>query len=191
MSERDMLIERLEKKLIEKEREVMELRRMLSEKTNFDENLKQSIIDEIKKELQEGVEHTNLTERISDIESKIVELRRAVESLMGEVVYLKNELRELSGKNDAEKMRQKDREQVELEERFILETPQSRTDDTLIIPDREQFSSEFMLEGKSKKEQVKEPKSKIRNEKSETASRRRGEKSEHSKIGEDDLIICD
>lgn len=110
---------------------------------------------------------------------------------MGEVVYLKNELRELSGKNDAEKMRQKDREQVELEERFILETPQSRTDDTLIIPDREQFSSEFMLEGKSKKEQVKEPKSKIRNEKSETASRRRGEKSEHSKIGEDDLIICD
>jgi hypothetical protein len=177
--------------LIEKEREVMELRRMLSEKTNFDENLKQSIIDEIKKELQEGVEHTNLTERISDIESKIVELRRAVESLMGEVVYLKNELRELSGKNDAEKMRQKDREQVELEERFILETPQSQADDTLIIPDREQFSSEFMLEGKSKKEQVKGPKSKIRNEKSETASRRKGEKSEHSKIGEDDLIICD
>jgi len=88
MSERDVLIERLERLLSEKDREIAELRKMLSDKDKF-ENIKNRIIYEIKRELS-----TNLdSQKILELESKIVELKRAVESLMNEVMYIKNELR--------------------------------------------------------------------------------------------------
>ncbi len=82
--ERDIILERLEKKLAEKEKEVEELKKMLS--VNKIEELKREIVKEIKNELKE-------------IEAKLTELSKTVETLMSEVLYLKSELKK-SGKRD-------------------------------------------------------------------------------------------
>ncbi len=68
---RDFIIERLERKLIEKEKEVEELRKML-----------------------EG----SGTEKIVEIETTVTELRKAIESILSEIAYIKSELKELREK---------------------------------------------------------------------------------------------
>lgn len=80
MSDRDILLERLERKLFEKEREVQELRRMLDGEI---EKLKREIIQEITEELR----------KVRDVEAKVVELSKAVDTLMKEVLYLKSEVK--------------------------------------------------------------------------------------------------
>lgn len=79
MSDRDLIIERLEKKLAEKEKELRELRRVAG--MNLEE-LKAEIIREISGEF----------ERIKTLEAKVAELNKTVESLMNEVLYLKAEI---------------------------------------------------------------------------------------------------
>ncbi len=79
MSERDLIIERLERKLAEKEKELRELRRVAN--MNIEE-LKEEIIREISSELG----------RIKMLEAKVAELNKTVESLMNEVLYLKTEI---------------------------------------------------------------------------------------------------
>jgi len=81
--ERDILLERLERKLAEKEKEVEELRRMLSSKS-FEE-LKREISEELKKELK-------------TIEAKVLEISKTVETLMSEVLYIKSELKKYEKK---------------------------------------------------------------------------------------------
>ncbi len=68
---RDFIIERLERKLIEKEKEVKELKKMLEESG---------------------------TEKIVEIETTVAELRKAIESILSEIAYIKSELKELREK---------------------------------------------------------------------------------------------
>ncbi|AIY90514.1 hypothetical protein [Geoglobus acetivorans] len=79
MNERDLIIERLEKKLAEKEKEIKELKRVAGMNV---EELKSEIISEIRKEL----------EKVRVLEAKVSELNKTVESLMDEILYLKSEL---------------------------------------------------------------------------------------------------
>lgn len=84
MPERDILLERLEKKLSQKEKEVEELRRM----TTFNDSKVEEIKNEVLKELQD--EQSN--KKIRELEAKIVELNKTVQSLTSDVLYLKDEL---------------------------------------------------------------------------------------------------
>ncbi len=76
--ERDILLERLEKKLAEKEKELEELRKMVSS----------NAIEEIKREIMKEME-----ERYRNLEAKLKELSKTVENLMSDVFYLKSELK--------------------------------------------------------------------------------------------------
>ncbi len=131
MSERDLLIERLERKLAEKERELLELRRMMSGRDDI-EKLKAEIISQIRSELP--------NEKLAELESKVVELRRAIESIITEIAYLKGELKSLTEK-DAQKdipVRKEDKE-VESEEDVTYITPEpekvENDDDDILICD--------------------------------------------------------
>ncbi|WP_456477573.1 hypothetical protein [Geoglobus ahangari] len=79
MSDRDLIIERLEKKLAEKEKEIRELRKVAGMSI---EELKSEIIREISEELG----------KLKALEGKVAELNKTVESLMNEVLYLKAEI---------------------------------------------------------------------------------------------------
>jgi len=68
----------LEKKLAEKERELEELRKMLS--SNAKEELKREILKEVE-------------ERLKEIESRVVELSKTVENILSDILYLKSELK--------------------------------------------------------------------------------------------------
>jgi chromosome segregation ATPase len=76
--ERDILLERLEKKLAEKEKEVEELRKMLS--SSMLEEIKNEIREEFKKELK-------------TIEAKLAELSKSIDALMNEILFIKSELK--------------------------------------------------------------------------------------------------
>jgi len=84
MSERDILLERLEKKLSQKEKEVEELRMMMSFSEHKVAEIKKEIIEELRAELG--------SRKIKELEAKVVELSKTVESLTSDVVYLKEEL---------------------------------------------------------------------------------------------------
>ena len=105
MSERDLLIERLEKKLAEKERELAELKKMTYSREDF-ERIKEEIISQIRAEIPDA------SQKISELESKIVELRRAVESVINEVAYIKGEIKSLIEKEESA-------EKVQTEERVV------------------------------------------------------------------------
>ncbi|MFW6127730.1 MAG: hypothetical protein ACOC6M_00965 [Halobacteriota archaeon] len=84
MPERDILLERLEKKLSQKEKEVEELRRM----TTFND----SKVEEIKNELRNEIQNELGNKKIRDLEAKVIELNKTVQSLTSDVLYLKEEL---------------------------------------------------------------------------------------------------
>jgi multidrug resistance efflux pump len=88
MPERDILLERLERKLAEKEREVEELRKMSS----FDEQkitqIKSELLNELRDELSD-------LKKVKELEAKVIELSKSIESLTSEVLYLKAELKRL------------------------------------------------------------------------------------------------
>ncbi len=79
MSERDLIIERLERKLAEKERELKELRRVAGMNA---EEIKREILQSIKVDL----------EKIEVLEARVAELNKTVQSLLDEVLYLKANL---------------------------------------------------------------------------------------------------
>lgn len=91
MSERDILLDRLERKLAEKEKEVEELKRMLSFNEQKFLQFKQEIIEELRKEILES-------KRLKDLESKVVELSKTVDSLTNELLYIKSELKKEEAK---------------------------------------------------------------------------------------------
>ena len=104
--ERDILLERLERKLAEKEKEVEELRRMLNE-GNLEEKIeeikteiKNELLNEILIELKKDLVDLN---KVKDLEAKVVELSKTVQSLMSELLYLKAELRTEVKKPESEK----------------------------------------------------------------------------------------
>ncbi len=76
MIDRDFIIERLEKKIVEKDKEIRELRKMV--------------------EIAES-------KSIAELESKIAELRKAVESVVSELTFLKSEVKELREKVELRK----------------------------------------------------------------------------------------
>lgn len=76
MTDRDLIIERLESKLAEKEKEIKELRKVAS--MSVDE-IKEAVLSEIKGELDR-------------LKAKVTELNKTVESLMDEVLFLKSEV---------------------------------------------------------------------------------------------------
>lgn len=90
MSERDILLERLERKLAEKEKEVEELRKMLSINEEKIAEIKNELLNELLIELKKDLSDLN---KVKELEAKVVELSKTVESLMSEVLYLKAELR--------------------------------------------------------------------------------------------------
>ncbi len=81
MSERDIIIERLERKLVEKEKKIEELKKIAEMNV---EELKSEIFKEISKGFEEKFE------KLKNFESKVVELSKTVESLMDEILYLKS-----------------------------------------------------------------------------------------------------
>jgi len=81
MSERDIIIERLERKLVEKEKKIEELKKIAEMNV---EELKSEILREISRGFEEEFE------KLKNFESKVVELSKTVESLMDEVLYLKS-----------------------------------------------------------------------------------------------------
>ncbi len=110
--ERDILLERLEKKLAEKERELEELRKMLSSSTI--EQLKREIV----KELEEKYNLKNL-------EARIIELSKAVENIMSDILYIKSELRDSQSKKRElveikEPEESEDKKEEEQEEELII-----------------------------------------------------------------------
>lgn len=109
-------MERLEKKLAEKEKELEELRKMLS--SNTIEELKKEII----RELEEKYDLKNL-------EAKIIELSKAIENIMSDILYIKSELR-LSSQS-------KKRDLVEIKEPEEAEEKEENKEDEseLIIVD--------------------------------------------------------
>jgi len=84
MSERDILLERLEKKLSQKEKELEELRMMMSFGEHKAAEMKKEILEELRLELGSS--------KIKELEAKVVELKKTVESLTKDVLYLKEEL---------------------------------------------------------------------------------------------------
>ncbi len=78
--ERDILLERLEKKLAEKEKELEELRKMLSSKT----------IEELKKEIIRELEEKY---NLKSLEAKLIELSKAIENIMSDILYIKSVLK--------------------------------------------------------------------------------------------------
>ena len=103
--ERDILLERLEKKLAEKEKELEELRKMLS--SNTIEELKREII----KELEEKY-------NLKSLEAKIVELSKAIENIMSDILYIKSELRSSqSKKRDLVEIKEPEKSEEEAEEK--------------------------------------------------------------------------
>ncbi len=107
MVESDILVERLEKKLIEKDKEIAELKRMLSAKESEIEEIKKNVAEKVRSELASELE------KIKELESKIIELNKIVESLTSEILYLKAELKkpetkfEISEPRREEKRREK------------------------------------------------------------------------------------
>lgn len=99
--ERDILLERLEKKLAEKEKEVEELRKMLSSKTL--EELKNELREEFKKE-------------IKAIEAKIAEISKSVDALMNEILFIKSELKAQERKTEIVEIGYKEEKLEEVKE---------------------------------------------------------------------------
>ncbi len=79
MSERDLIIERLERKLAEKEKELKELRRVAGMNA---EEIKRDVLNSLRAEL----------EKIERLEARVAELNKTVQSLLDEVLYLKANL---------------------------------------------------------------------------------------------------
>jgi len=109
-------LKRLEKKLAEKEKELEELRKMLS--SNTVEQLKREII----KELEEKYNLKNL-------EARIIELSKAIENIMSDILYIKSELRSSQSKKrdlveikepETKKEEIKEEEKKEEEEELII-----------------------------------------------------------------------
>jgi len=126
MSERDILLDRLERKLAKKEKEVEELRKMLSFNEQKFLQFKQEIIEELKKEILDS-------KRIKDLESKVVELSKTVDSLTNELLYIKSELRREEVKVKADK---KDKEAIK--EEIIVDSSveeESQEDENIIVCD--------------------------------------------------------
>ncbi len=112
--ERDILLERLERKLAEKEKEVEELRKMLSSKTL--EELKEELREEFKKE-------------IKAIEAKIAEISKSVDTLMNEILYIKSELKtqerskeivEIATDDEVEEKEEEKSESVDYDDEIII-----------------------------------------------------------------------
>ncbi len=76
MSDRDLIIERLESKLAEKEKEIRELRKVASMSV---EEIKEAVLSEIRDELEK-------------LKMKVTELNKTVESMMSEILYIKAEV---------------------------------------------------------------------------------------------------
>jgi len=103
--ERDILLERLERKLAEKEKEVEELRRMLSSKT----------VEEIKKELREEFKRD-----LKSVEAKLAELSKSVETLMNEILFIKSEMKSRKKTEIVDIAKEEKREEKEVEEEMIV-----------------------------------------------------------------------
>lgn len=163
MSERDILIERLERKLAEKERELMELRRMNREEL---ERVKREITEDVKEEVLREVQKVLRNSQISEVESKIVELRKAMESIITELAYIKGEIKGL-----LEKDTKRDKREI-VEEK--MQKAKVLENEPLYLP---------------KEEVTKEEKTSKREECEIIVPENK--KKEETDNGEDSLIICD
>jgi len=81
-ADRDILLERLERKLAAREKELEELKKMVVGEDEVAE-IKRDILHDLKNEFK----------KVLELEARVVELSKTVESLMSEVLYLKAELR--------------------------------------------------------------------------------------------------
>ncbi|MBO8180154.1 MAG: hypothetical protein H0Z19_06690 [Archaeoglobus sp.] len=163
MSERDILIERLERKLAEKERELMELRRMNREEL---EKVKREIAEEVKEEVLREVQKFLKNSQTSEVESKIVELRKAMESIITELAYVKGEIKDLLEKKDSKK----DKREIVEEQ---IQKAKVFENEPLYLPEKEEVEEEKI--GRREESEIIVP------EKNE----------EKTDDGEDGLIVCD
>ncbi len=152
MSERDILIERLERKLAERERELSELRRMNREEL---EKIKLEIVSQLRAEMREEIQrvlHSTPIQKTSDLESRIVELRKALESIIAELAYVKGELKSLIEKEE-KVSKEKRREIVEehLEKAIVAEE-----NDAVYVEKRKEVAKPRIIEPEEKGSRKKE-----------------------------------
>lgn len=169
MSERDILIERLERKLAEKERELTELRRMNRE---FFDKLKREIAEDVKEEVLRDVQKLfkdSQSEKILEVESKIVELRKAMESIITELAYIKGEIKSLLEKDSVKDRREIIEEKIQKATVFEMEP--------LYLPEKEDEKEKMI--GKKDEHGTTVPES------------RRKRKTIEGTDDEEDLIVCD
>ncbi len=167
MSERDILIERLERKLAEKERELTELRRMNREEL---EKIKREITEEVKEEVIRDVQkllQNSQIEKLSEVESRIVELRKAMESIITELAYVKGEIRDLLEKKDSKK----DKREIVEEQ---IQKAKVFENEPLYLPEKEEVEEGKI--GRREEHEIIVPEKK---------------KEEKTDDGEDGLIVCD
>ncbi|AEA47403.1 hypothetical protein [Archaeoglobus veneficus] len=103
--DRDILLERLERKLAEKEKELEEMKRMVINDDKIAE-IKSEILSELRSEFR----------KVTELEAKVVELSKTVESLMSEVLYLKAELRKEYSIDRIERRERPEEETTDTEE---------------------------------------------------------------------------
>ncbi len=163
MSEKDMFIDRLVKKIKEKEYEIAELRKMLTDREIL-EKIKEYVLFEIKRDLAENFE---VLKKVSELESKILEIRRAVESIVSEIAYIKGELKEIREKYESPDKK------AEIQSKVIEGLQHLKGEDAKKITE-ENEKTEKKVERKVKKIEVEE---KVEEEKEE--------------LNDEDIIICD
>ena len=167
MSERDILIERLERKLAEKERELVELRRMNREEL---EKIKREIAmeaeEEVLREVHKLLQNSQI-QRLSEVDSKIVELRKAMESIITELAYIKGELKGLQEKGES-KVERKEIIEEKIQKAMVFEN------EPLYLEEKEERKP--AKESKRREHDVIIPE---------------GKKEERTDDGEDGLIVCD
>ncbi len=122
-SDLNEIVDMLESKLAEKEKEIEELKRMneieLSQmkdelKAELKSELRDEIVEELANKLKEEILSLKrdadmgkvLEQRIATLEAKVIELTKAVESLTKEVLYLKSDKLPIKPSQSREKIKQ-------------------------------------------------------------------------------------
>ncbi|MEM4565754.1 MAG: hypothetical protein QXD49_04045 [Archaeoglobaceae archaeon] len=88
----------------------------------------EKVVSLIKKE----IENSELAKKIVDLDSKLVELRKSVESIVIELTYIKDELKELRG--DKRKIEVKREEPTKAQREKVLERPLEKEKTEKAVP---------------------------------------------------------
>jgi murein L,D-transpeptidase YafK len=115
--------------LIEKDKEIVELKRMLSAKESEIEAIKREVAEIIKSEISDELI------KLKELESTIIELKKIVESLTSEILYIKTELKRPEKKFEVSESKEEKRQRGDRRKTEAQHTP--GTDEAPIEKDSE------------------------------------------------------